>query len=184
MARTPGRNVVICLVMLVTRLSLVDASRAFLESNFQSAGTQHRSLGCTPQRSRKLHTNYENEHTYNFRAATNSINHNDRVIIIDQSSQHPLLFKVRGGGGFIPGGWNPFGYKITPLGEEFLKFDGSLDSDVGRFMASLKSSRKTKATIKDNWLEIVRVSKTGQSMRIYRLLDELIQFCLNAGLID
>lgn len=88
------------------------------------------------------------------------------------------------GGGLIPAGWNPFGYKISDLGLRYLEFDGSLDSDVGRFLASLKSERKTFATMKSQWLEVLRVSKTGQSMRIYRKLQELIDFCLKAGLID
>ncbi len=97
---------------------------------------------------------------------------------------HPTHTHIpRGGGTLIPAGYNPFGYKITSLGEEFLKFDGSLDSDVGRLLASLKQ-RKRFATIKEQWLEILRVSKTGQSMRILRTLQELIDFCLKAGLID
>jgi hypothetical protein len=76
------------------------------------------------------------------------------------------------------------GYKITELGEEFLSYQGALDCDVGRFIASLKAKRVTKTTLKASWLEIVRVSKSGQSMRIYRLFDELLAFCLAAGLID
>ncbi|MGK3747452.1 MAG: hypothetical protein ACI90V_014316 [Bacillariaceae sp.] len=94
----------------------------------------------------------------------------------------------RGGGGlssFVPAGYNPFGYKITELGSQFLEFDGSLDSDVGRFLASVKTTkRKRFATIKSQWLEIVRVSKKGQSMRIYRNLEVLIAFCLKAKLLD
>jgi hypothetical protein len=93
----------------------------------------------------------------------------------------------RGGGGIswmIPAGWHPFGYAISDLGLKFLEFEGSLDCDVGRLLASLKSSRKTEATLKEQWLEIVRVSKTGQSMRIYRTIPELLQFCLQAGFIN
>lgn len=88
----------------------------------------------------------------------------------------------RGGG--LLAGYNPFGYKITQLGLDFLDFDGSLDSDVGRFLASLKSSRKKRGVIKEQWVEIVRVSKSGQSMRILRTLDDLIAFCLSAGFLD
>ncbi len=87
------------------------------------------------------------------------------------------------GGGFFPAGWHPLGYKITSVGETFLSFDGSLDSDVGRFLGSLKK-RVTKNTLKAYWLEIVRVAKTGQAMRIYRQIDKLLQFCLSAGLIN
>ena len=72
---------------------------------------------------------------------------------------------------------------MTKLGERFLEFEGSLDSDIGRFLASLKQ-RKTLNTIKAQWLEIIRVSKKSQSMRIYRMLQELLDFCLSAGLID
>jgi hypothetical protein len=90
----------------------------------------------------------------------------------------------RGGGYLIPAGWNPFGYKITTLGETFLSFDGSLDGDVGRFLASLKSGRKRMAAMKAQWLEVVRVSKSGQTMRVYRQLQELLDFCLRAGLVD
>ena len=88
------------------------------------------------------------------------------------------------GGGWLPAGWNPFGYKVTALGEEFLKFEGSMDGDVGRFLASLRSTRKTRATCKANWIEVVRVAKTAQAMRVLRQLDELIAFCLKAGLLD
>ena len=85
----------------------------------------------------------------------------------------------------FPSGYNPFGYGLTDLGKEYLAFDGSLDSDVGRFLSSLKSGkRKSAAVMKEQWLEVVRVSKQGQSMRIYRKLDEMISFCLKAGFID
>lgn len=80
-------------------------------------------------------------------------------------------------------GWNPFGYGLTALGKEFLEFEGSLDSDVGRFLASLKSGRKSKKTLKGQWLEVIRVSKQGQSLRVYRTLDQLIAFCVKAGFI-
>ena len=88
------------------------------------------------------------------------------------------------GGGYIPAGWHPYGYKITELGEEYLAFEGSLDSDLGRFLASLKTKRKTVESLKDNWVEVVKVTKSAQSMRILRKLYEYIEFCLKAGLID
>lgn len=85
----------------------------------------------------------------------------------------------------FPSGYNPFGYGLTDLGKEYLAFDGSLDSDVGKFLSSLKTGkRKSASVMKEQWLEVVRVSKQGQSMRIYRRLDELISFCLKAGFID
>jgi hypothetical protein len=88
------------------------------------------------------------------------------------------------GGGWIPAGYHPMGYKISKLGVNFLDFDGSLESDIGRFLASMKSSRKTTAALKEQWLEVMRVSKQGQAMRIYRKLKELLEFCLACGLID
>lgn len=90
----------------------------------------------------------------------------------------------RGGGGYLPAGWNPFGYAITELGLEYLNFDGSLESDVGRFLASMKRGRKKYKVLREQWVEIVRVSKSGQSMRILRKLDDLIAFCLKAGFLD
>ena len=87
------------------------------------------------------------------------------------------------GGGWIPAGYHPFGYQITELGERFLSFEGSLDSDLGRFLASVRE-RKSKKTMQSQWLEIVRAAKQGQSMRIYRSLDDLIDFCLKAGFLS
>ena len=89
----------------------------------------------------------------------------------------------RGGGLLIPAGYNPFGYKITEFGLKFLEFDGSLDCDVGRFLTSIRTRKRFDA-IKSQWLEVLRVSKKGQAMRIYRKLDELITFCLKAGFLD
>jgi hypothetical protein len=104
-------------------------------------------------------------------------------------SYYPIynISTLRGGAALnpFPSGYNPMGYGLTDLGKQFLGFDGSLDCDVGRFLASLKSGkRKSKSVMKEQWLEVVRVSKQGQSMRVYRQLDELIAFCLKAGFID
>jgi hypothetical protein len=107
-----------------------------------------------------------------------------------------VISLLRGGAAFnpFPSGYHPFGYGITNLGRSFLEFDGSIDSDVGKFLSTFKggaggdggggSKRKSTATMKDQWLEIVRVAKTGQSMRIYRRLDEIIDFCVKAGFLD
>jgi hypothetical protein len=43
-------------------------------------------------------------------------------------------------GGCIPSGYHPFGFKLTKRGEQYLQFEGSRDSDVGRFLSSLKST--------------------------------------------
>jgi len=96
----------------------------------------------------------------------------------------------------FPSGYHPFGYGITDLGRSYLEFDGSIDSDIGKFLSTFKGGasdggggsgsgkRKSTATMKDQWLEIVRVAKTGQSMRIYRRLDEIVDFCIKAGFLD
>ena len=94
---------------------------------------------------------------------------------------HQAIDKIRGGSVFA--GWNPLGYGITALGLSFLEFDGSLDSDVGRFLATFKSGRKRQSQLKQQWLEILRVSKKAQSLRIYRKMDELLQFCVSAGFL-
>ena len=91
------------------------------------------------------------------------------------------LLEVRRGGGLLAG-LNPLGYKMTALGSEFLAFDGSRDSDLGRLLSSLKQRKRT-STIKSEWLELVRFSKTGQAVRVYKDLDRLLSFLLAAGLI-
>jgi hypothetical protein len=73
--------------------------------------------------------------------------------------------------------------RITALGEAFLAFDGSLDGDVGRSW-QVSECRKRMSAMKEQWLEVVRVSKSGQTMRVYRQLQELLDFCLQAGLVD
>ena len=102
---------------------------------------------------------------------------------LDTTTRTSSISTLLRGGGSLLAGYNPFGYGITSLGLEFLQWEGSLDSDVGRFLATFKSGRKKKAALKDTWLEIVRVSKQGKSMRIYRNLDDLLEFCVKAGFL-
>ena len=109
--------------------------------------------------------------------------HHDESSWLLSSKVTTLPFVIPRGGGIIPGGYNPFGYRITALGEEFLKFEGSSDSDVGRLLTTLRKRKKFQA-IKEQWLEVLRVSKSGQSMRIYRLLKELLDFAVKAGFVD
>jgi hypothetical protein len=129
-------------------------------------------------------TNGNNLPTQRSTALDENFEGDNRSINPLHSSTVSAIESFRGGTYLIPSGWNPMGYKITALGEQFLSLGGSLECDVGRFIASLKSSRKRRSTIKDSWLEIVRASKTGQAMRIYRTIDELIDFCIKTGLID
>jgi len=127
-------------------------------------------------------------HDYDDTDNGNNSNNNNDVGYTTTSNSYSWKRIERGGGfglsRFVPAGYNPFGYKISELGLKFLELDGSLNSDVGRFLASVKASRKRFDTIKSQWIEIVRVSKAGQSMRIYRNLEDLIAFCLKAKLLD
>ena len=86
-------------------------------------------------------------------------------------------------GGAMLAGLNPFGYKISERGETFLEYEGSRDSDLGKLLSSLKQ-RKTTSRIKSEWLELMRYSKTGQSVRIYKDLDAMLALLLKMGLID
>lgn len=122
----------------------------------------------------------------------------NNVTLTNSCSNSALVMSLlmRGGAASFnpfPSGYHPFGYGITDLGRSFLEFDGSIDSDIGKFLSTFKGGagvdggggkRKSTATMKDQWLEIVRVAKTGQSMRIYRRLDEIVDFCLKAGFLD
>jgi hypothetical protein len=110
------------------------------------------------------------------------------------TSRRRQIQDIRGGGGggtatttgrswWIPSGYHPYGYQITVLGEEFLSFPGSLECDLGRFLASLKT-RKTTYALKNAWLEVIRNSKTAQAMNVYKNIDKMLQYCLKAKLID
>jgi hypothetical protein len=107
-----------------------------------------------------------------------------------EQHHHKVLLCLRGGGGasagrswWIPSGYHPYGYQITALGEEFLSFPGSLECDLGRFLASLKT-RKTTYALKNAWLEVIRNSKTAQALNVYKNIDRMLQYCLKAKLID
>ena len=118
-----------------------------------------------------------------------SVGYNELAIVPhDPSNQgyYDSNLSLRGGAvNVFPAGYNPFGHSLTELGERFLSFEGSLDSDLGKFLSTLKGGkRKSVATLKEQWQEITRVSKKGQSMRIWRTLDDIIEFCLKAGFID
>jgi hypothetical protein len=59
---------------------------------------------------------------------TNNHNANNLVEQVATVPSNGLLVNdIHRGGGLIPAGYNPFGYKITPLGQAFLEFDGSLE---------------------------------------------------------
>lgn len=85
-------------------------------------------------------------------------------------------------GGALLAGYNPFGLVVTDLGLQFLEFQGSRDSDLGRLLSTLKT-RKRRSTIKQEWLEILRVAKTAQAARIYKELDNLLNFLLACGFL-
>lgn len=96
-----------------------------------------------------------------------------------------IVYDLRGG--CIPAGWNPFGCKLSELGERFLASEGARECDVGRFLASfkstLKSGRKSRSSVKSEWLEVLRYAKTEDSSRIYRTLEELLELCIAAGFL-
>jgi hypothetical protein len=56
-------------------------------------------------------------------------NHNANNLVEQVATvlSNGLVNDIHRGGGLIPAGYNPFGYKITPLGQAFLEFDGSLE---------------------------------------------------------
>uniref|UniRef100_A0A7S2WTW5 Uncharacterized protein n=1 Tax=Rhizochromulina marina TaxID=1034831 RepID=A0A7S2WTW5_9STRA len=98
-----------------------------------------------------------------------------------------VLDVPRGGASWFAG-MHPFGYKLSALGAQFLELEGARNCDVGRFLASFKSTlkggRKTTSAIKSEWLELVRYAKTGEASRIYRTVDTLLAFVVKAGFIE
>jgi hypothetical protein len=77
-------------------------------------------------------------------------------------------------------------YKVTPAGEGFLKMDGPVEADVGRFLSSVhnKGEGMTKSSLEKNWTDIARLSGDVQSERVREKLDELMQFSLDARFIE
>ena len=120
----------------------------------------------------------------------NAVVHMEELSYRDQIGQRPrspeMILDLRGGGSLFAG-MHPLGIKLTPLGERFLELHDARESDLGRYLASLKGTlkmgRKTKINIKSEWLEVVRFSKTAEATRIYQSLEELYKFALDAGLI-
>lgn len=138
-----------------------------------------------------------------FHAAITAATHQQRKIRQDVTTNHQCtsttyhkrqrqrlsfltrkIVALRGGGWkCIPAGWHPYGYQITALAEAFLAWEGSKESDLGRFLISLKD-RKTRYAVRTAWLEVLKNSKSAQAMRIYKNVDDLIRFCLKAKFID
>jgi len=180
------------IVFLITLLLLSLASISVLVENIiveaviSSSVSQQKKSSCVGDITYLIHDHDDTDNGNN--SNNNSKNNNNDVGYTSISDSYSWKRIERGGGfglsRFVPAGYNPFGYKISELGLKYLEFDGSLNSDVGRFLASVKASRKRFDTIKSQWIEIVRVSKAGQSMRIYRNLEDLIAFCLKAKLLD
>ena len=120
----------------------------------------------------------------------NAVIHMERLSYRNHIGQKPrspaMILDLRGGGSLFAG-MHPLGIKLTPLGERFLDLHDARESDLGRYLASLKGTlkmgRKTKINIKSEWLEVVRFSKTAEATRIYQSLEELYKFSLDAGLI-
>jgi hypothetical protein len=77
-------------------------------------------------------------------------------------------------------------YIISSLGEGFIKVDGPMVADVGRFLTSLVRFKDglSKPTMKQNWTDIARLSGDSQSERIHEKLDDIMAFCLNSRFIE
>ena len=77
-------------------------------------------------------------------------------------------------------------YRISSLGEEFVKIDGPVPADIGRFLTSILQAKDglSKLAIEENWETIVRLSGDTQSQRVLKKLDEIIEFCSKAKLIE
>ena len=73
------------------------------------------------------------------------------------------------------------------MGKRFLALDGSNQSNLGQYLGTWKSTLtkgpKSPNEIKEKWLEILRHTKTKESSRIYRTIDILYQFSLDAKFI-
>ncbi|KAL3758181.1 hypothetical protein ACHAWU_004819 [Discostella pseudostelligera] len=76
--------------------------------------------------------------------SASSTSRNDNSVNANKS-RNTYFLSARGGAAALnpfPEGYNPFGYNLTALGKTFLEFDGSLDSDVGRFLSTLKGGKR------------------------------------------
>lgn len=76
-------------------------------------------------------------HTDNISTSTFGSRDSNKLALIVPPADRTFddyISPLRGGAALnlFPSGYNPFGYGLTPLGQRFLEFDGSLDSDVGR----------------------------------------------------
>jgi len=77
-------------------------------------------------------------------------------------------------------------YKVTAVGEAFLKMDGPVEADVCRFLSSVHNQGEgmTKTSLEKNWNDIARLSGDVQSERVRERLDDLMQFSLHARFIE
>jgi hypothetical protein len=77
-------------------------------------------------------------------------------------------------------------YIVTATGEAFLKMDGPVEADVGRFLSSLHHSSEglTRTLVGKHWSDVAFLSGDIQSIRVRDKLDELITFCVDSRLIE
>jgi hypothetical protein len=76
-------------------------------------------------------------------------------------------------------------YRLTSAGEAYLKMDGPVEADIGRFLSSLRSDEQhTLSTIKTKWTEVARVSGDAQSTRISEKVQDLMTFCRDSRLVE
>ena len=90
---------------------------------------------------------------------------------------------LRGGGSMLAR-LNPFGYKLTTLGDQFFEFEGSRDSDRSRLLSALKS-RKTMSRLKSEWLEVQRNAKSGRASGYTgKLMRSLVALLLQISVMN
>jgi hypothetical protein len=77
-------------------------------------------------------------------------------------------------------------YRVTKVGETFLRMDGPVQADVGRFLASLVHAQDglSNQALKQKWENIARLSGDSQNDRILENIDDMIVFCVTSGLLN
>jgi hypothetical protein len=76
-------------------------------------------------------------------------------------------------------------YTVTPMGKAFLRMDGPMQADVGRFLTQLDHCEDglNRRVMAEQWKDIARLSGDVQSQRVCDKLDELISFCMDSQMI-
>uniref|UniRef100_A0A7R9WPK1 Uncharacterized protein n=1 Tax=Craspedostauros australis TaxID=1486917 RepID=A0A7R9WPK1_9STRA len=76
-------------------------------------------------------------------------------------------------------------YRLSPTGKAFLRMDGPVGADIGRFLASFDSVDTVNISVlKSNWEQIFNLSRDHQSHRILLKIDDLLSVCVESNLIE